>query len=80
MDVALNKKCGIALANMRKDNGLTQIELAKRLNKPQSFVSKIETGERSLRLYEQFSYANALGLPISEFCSNLERALGLREN
>jgi len=32
----------------RKDSGLTQVEVAKKLRKPQSWVSKSESGERRL--------------------------------
>jgi len=32
--------------------GLTQTQLAQRLKKPQSFVSKYETGERALNVIE----------------------------
>lgn len=37
---------------MRLDAGLTQADLAERLNKPQSFVAKVETHERRLDLIE----------------------------
>jgi len=30
------------------DAGLTQIDVARRLKKPQSFISKFETGERRI--------------------------------
>lgn len=36
------------LRDIRRTSGLTQIEVAKALKKPQSFVSKIESGERRL--------------------------------
>lgn len=36
----------------RISKGLTQAELAELLGKPQSFISKIETGERRLDLVE----------------------------
>ena len=41
-----------ALVAMRKQAGLTQRELAKRLEREHSFVWRIETGERRLDLVE----------------------------
>ena len=43
---------------------------------PQSFVSKIETGERSLKVYEQFAYARALGISSEALVQRLESYLG----
>jgi transcriptional regulator with XRE-family HTH domain len=40
------------LVAARDKAGLTQIQLAERLGKPQSFVSKYETGERLLDVIE----------------------------
>lgn len=36
----------------RTDSGLTQVEVAKRLGRPQSFVSKYESGERRIDVAE----------------------------
>ena len=44
----------------RKDAGLTQDQLAKRLRKPQSFVAKYENGERRLDVVEFVVIARAL--------------------
>ena len=46
---------------MRKAAGITQVELAERLGKPQSFVSKVERGERRLDVIEFCQVAEALG-------------------
>lgn len=46
----------------RRATGLRQADLAKRLQKPQSFVSKIETGERSLNVVEFAIVAQAIGV------------------
>jgi transcriptional regulator with XRE-family HTH domain len=46
----------------RKDAGITQVELAARLDKPQSFVSKSETGERRIDFVELIERAYALDI------------------
>jgi transcriptional regulator with XRE-family HTH domain len=40
------------LVEARKSRGYTQVELAKLLEKPQSFVSKYESGERRIDIVE----------------------------
>jgi transcriptional regulator with XRE-family HTH domain len=45
----------------RKKNGVTQAEVAKRLGRPQSFVAKVENGERRLDVVELVGYARAIG-------------------
>lgn len=45
----------------RKKNGVTQAEVAKRLGRPQSFVAKVENGERRLDVVELVAYARAIG-------------------
>lgn len=46
----------------RKGAGLTQIDLAKRLKKPQSFIAKYEGGERRLDVIEFLTIAGAIGV------------------
>jgi len=55
------------LTEAREAEGLTQEQLARRLNKPQSYVWKLENGERVLAYAEAPAYARALGLKFSEF-------------
>lgn len=50
------------LVDARRKGGLTQADLAIRLKRPQSFVSKYERGERRLDLVEFRDVANALGV------------------
>ncbi|MGO4513192.1 helix-turn-helix domain-containing protein [Bradyrhizobium sp. 2TAF36] len=45
----------------RKDAGLTQSALARRLRKPQSFVAKYEGGERRLDVVEFVAVVRAIG-------------------
>jgi transcriptional regulator with XRE-family HTH domain len=59
------------LVAARKDAGLTQIELAKCLSRPQSYVSKIERGERRVDLIEFLEIAQAIGVGALAFLKTL---------
>ena len=50
------------LVSARREAGLRQVDLAERLGKPQSFVSKIERGERRLDVVELIVVARAIGV------------------
>ena len=50
------------LVAARRDAGLTQVEVAVQLGKPQSYVSKYESGERRLDVVEFCTIATALRL------------------
>jgi len=52
----------VLLVGARKRAGVTQEELAARLGRPQSYVSKSERGERRLDVVEFVEIALALGL------------------
>lgn len=60
------------LVQYRKDAGVTQQTLAEFLKKPQSFVSKYESGERRLDLVEFLDIAEALQFDKFKFIKNLE--------
>lgn len=62
MDVERNKITGMRLRKLRTEANLTQLEVATRLGKTQSFVSKVENAERELSLVESFLYAKALSI------------------
>lgn len=49
------------LRQVRLDAGLTQADLAERLDKPQSFVAKVETQERRLDVIEFAKWMAACG-------------------
>ena len=51
----------------RKQANLTQEEVARHLGKPQSFVSKIESGERRLDFVEVVALARIYGKELSYF-------------
>jgi transcriptional regulator with XRE-family HTH domain len=50
------------LIQARTQVGITQADLAARLKRPQSFVSKYERGERRLDVVEFGEVARALGI------------------
>lgn len=50
------------LVSERERRGLTQVEVATLLGRPQSYVSKYERGERRLDIIEFFDVARALGV------------------
>jgi len=54
------------LRQARVDAGLTQVELAEKLGKPQSYVSKAELGERKLDFLETLDFCAACGKDVGE--------------
>lgn len=51
----------------RQEAELTQLQVARALRKPQSFVSKCESGERRVDVIELAQFARVYGKPISYF-------------
>jgi transcriptional regulator with XRE-family HTH domain len=51
----------------REESGLTQVQVAGKLKKPQSYVSKIERGERRLDVIEFFELAEVFKIDPLEF-------------
>jgi transcriptional regulator with XRE-family HTH domain len=49
-----------ALREIRKQNNVTQIQLAERLGKPQSYIAKVETLERKLDIVEFVDWCKAI--------------------
>jgi transcriptional regulator with XRE-family HTH domain len=63
------------LRDARKEAGLTQTELAEKLKQSQSFVTKVERGDRRLDIIQLRTICQTFGLTLAEFVSRLERAL-----
>ncbi|WP_260674851.1 helix-turn-helix domain-containing protein [Comamonas aquatica] len=59
----------------RKAAGLTQVEVAQRLDKPQSFVSKYEHGERRLDFTEFVELADILSIDVGRFSEEYRQQL-----
>jgi transcriptional regulator with XRE-family HTH domain len=67
------------LRSIRKTANLSQNELAVRLGKPQSFVSKYESGERRLDMLEIMQICKAVNISLVEFSKQLEARLTGRD-
>jgi transcriptional regulator with XRE-family HTH domain len=65
------EKFRILLLEARKKAALSQTQLAGKLSRPQSFVSKYERGERRLDVIEFELVANALGIEPIRFLKKL---------
>lgn len=64
------------LRELRKQAGLRQRDVADALGKPQSFVSKYESGDRRLDLLEVRAVARVCGVSLEEVARQLEDRLG----
>ena len=64
------------LVQAREAAGLTQVEVATRLGKHQSFVSKYERGERRLDFTEFIDVAGVLGINLQRFTRNYLESIG----
>ena len=68
------------IKKLRSERSLTQGMLASKLNVPQSFISKYESGERHLSFVELFTICKALGLSITEFSQLYEERVSNNES
>jgi transcriptional regulator with XRE-family HTH domain len=66
----------VLLREARQEAGLTQIQLAERLDIPQAVVSNVERGERRLDLVELCEYCEAVGVDLSEFVVKFQQRCG----
>jgi transcriptional regulator with XRE-family HTH domain len=61
------------LRQAREEAGLTQVQVAKTLKRPQTWVSKCELGERRVDFVELEDFAAAYKKPLSFFESKRRR-------
>ena len=63
------------LKRTRQNMGIRQVELAKKLGVPQSFISKYESGDRRLDILELRKVCLAMGISLEEFIRKLEESI-----
>jgi transcriptional regulator with XRE-family HTH domain len=63
------------LRKLRRDRNLSQTDIAERIEKSQSVVSKYESGERRLDLLELRAVCKAIGVSLPDFVAELEKRL-----
>ena len=66
------------LVKARKDAGLTQDQVAGLLGRPQSHISKCETGERRVDVVELLDLADAVGFDPCKMNRQLRSVKGRR--
>lgn len=55
------------MVNTRKESGLRQIDVAKKMKRPQSYISRVESGEYRLDIMEVKKFANLYRKDINYF-------------
>lgn len=64
------------LRTTRVERGLTQDDLAEKLDATQSFISKCERGERRLDIVELKEWCAALNISLSSFVKRFDHPTG----
>lgn len=67
------------LRNAREEKGLTQTDVAQRLGQTQSFVSKVERGERRIDIVELRAFCQAIEISLHLFVKRIDRYLNKRQ-
>ncbi len=65
------------LRKVREEAKLSQTELAAKMGKPQTFVSKSEIGERRIDFLETVDFCAACGVSTSEFAERLQKSAAI---
>jgi len=65
----------LLLREIRQESGIRQVDMAKQLDVPQSFVSKYESGTRRLDILELLRICQIMGISLQDFIKKLEESL-----
>lgn len=61
------------LRELRLQAGLRQSDVAEALGRPQSYVSKYESGEKTLDVFELIAICRVLNVPVTEIIAWIEK-------
>jgi transcriptional regulator with XRE-family HTH domain len=67
------------LRETRRAAGVTQVQLAERIDESQSHLSKLERGEVRLDLIQMRTICQALGTTLAAFVTELEKRLAAQK-
>lgn len=67
------------LRQIREENGITQVDLAASLGVTQSYVSKIERGERMVDIVQLRTICHMIGTTLPKFVEQLEMRLAKKK-
>jgi transcriptional regulator with XRE-family HTH domain len=62
------------LRDVRVSSGFSQNQIAMRLHRPQSYISRCESGARRIDIFELQEFARVYGKPLTFFVENLSVA------
>jgi transcriptional regulator with XRE-family HTH domain len=65
-NVEITARVGARIGKAREDKGMSQSELAERVNASLPQIMKYEHGEQDMAIARLFDIAAVLGLPVSE--------------
>ena len=64
------------LKQIRREAGLSQVEVAEKLRRTRTFVTKCELGERRLDVLEWIDYCRVCGVAPGDFLARLSKKAG----
>jgi transcriptional regulator with XRE-family HTH domain len=67
------------LKKHRKAAGLTQVQCSKALERPQSFISDVESGTRRLDIVQLRDLCKVLGIGLPDLIAEFEKSLSAAE-
>ncbi|MFV0929999.1 helix-turn-helix domain-containing protein [Pseudomonas jessenii] len=63
------------LKKYRKEAGMTQVQCSKALERPQSFMSDVESGTRRLDIVQLRDLCQVLGIGLADLIEEFEKSL-----
>jgi len=78
-EIYKREKFQFLLKKIRQKSGVRQIDMAEQLGVSQSFISKYESGERRVDIFELWEICHLLGVSLLDFIQQLEENISETE-